>query len=182
VKQRYATFKVKDIFEVRSGDFHAVGDLDLGDVALISCGDLNNGLVGRYDIPEEQQYRMAITVAYNGSWPLTTKYHPYAFGAKDDVAVLIPRQPMEQCVLIYVASLLNRLIWRYSYGRKCFKEKLQDVELVLPVRKTGASVEIDPFLPEQLFEKAYERVKNGAIESAHGLLSHAEAQVKGQPH
>ncbi len=172
----YATLKVKDLFDVHSGDFHSIGDLDAGNIALISCGDLGNGLVGYFDIPDDHQYSRAITVAYNGSWPLTTKYHPYAFGAKDDVAVLVPKEDMEQCVLLYVAALLNRLIWRYSYGRKCFKEKLQDVPLVMPVKK-GKRLVIDDRLPRELFSKAYERVKSGAKESAEGLLSRATALV-----
>jgi hypothetical protein len=81
-------FKLRELFRVRSGDFHAVNELDPGHTRLISCGDLNNGLVGYYDIPKDQRYGRTLTVAYNGSWPLTTKFHPYEFGAKDDVAVL----------------------------------------------------------------------------------------------
>src|SRR3990167_8251652 len=125
--QQYRTYKVAELFAVNSGDFHALSELDAGDVPLISCGDLNNGLVGYFDIPEKKRYDHAITVAYNGS-PLTTKFHPYPFGAKDDVAVLTPLKPMGECAVMYVAALLNRMTWRYSYGRKCFKEKLGSVE------------------------------------------------------
>jgi hypothetical protein len=111
---------VKELFEVRSGDCHATSELGPGKIPLISCGDIGNGLVDYFDIPEEWTYSRAITVAYNGSWPLTTKFHPYRFGAKNDVAVLLPLQPMKDSVMLYAAALLNRLVWRYSYGRKCF--------------------------------------------------------------
>nr|WP_276978067.1 hypothetical protein [Ferrimicrobium acidiphilum] len=38
----------------------------------------------------------SVTVAYNGSWPLLTKYHPYKFGTKDDVGLLIPKNPLKE--------------------------------------------------------------------------------------
>jgi hypothetical protein len=166
--RQYGSFEVKSLFEVNSGDFHAISELDPGEVPLISCGDLNNGLVGYYDIPAEKQYAHAITVAYNGSWPLTTKFHPYSFGAKDDVAVLVPREPMADCVMLYVAALLNRMVWRYSYGRKCFKEKLQSVELRLPVSKKGDTT-VDALVPARLLQTAIEAVRAGARQSVEQL-------------
>lgn len=117
---------------MKSGDFHSISELDSGATALISCGDTNNGVVGYFDIPEELTFRRALTVAYNGSWPLMTKFHPYTFGAKDDVAVLTPRSPLRDTTLLYVAALLNGNVWRYSYGRKCFREKLRNVTVFVP--------------------------------------------------
>jgi len=159
---------VKSLFTLNSGDFHALSELDTGNVPLISCGDLNNGLVGYFDITAEKQYSHAITVAFNGSWPLTTKFHPYAFGAKDDVAVLVPLEPMKDCVMLYVAALLNHMVWRHSYGRKCFKEKLETVELRLPVLKGGTV--IDDKVPEKLLKVAMDAVREGARQSIETLF------------
>lgn len=131
------------MFRVKSGDYHAVDELDPGNVPLISCGFIENGFVGYYDIPPEKSYCKAITVAYNGTFPLTTKYHPYRFGAKDDVAVLLPLYPMQERTLLYMAAHLNTLTWRYSYGRKCYREKLQKVSVSLPVLRTNGDVQVD---------------------------------------
>jgi hypothetical protein len=149
------TKRVDDLFEVRSGDFHAVKELDSGSVPLISCGDANNGLVGYFDVPDEYVYRRCVTVAYNGSWPLMAKYHPYQFGAKDDVAVLIPRKDMQDTTLLYIAALLNRMTWRHSYGRKCFREKLENVLLSVPV--ADGSGEVDEGAIAKLFPKDFEQ-------------------------
>ncbi|MDQ4121668.1 MAG: hypothetical protein M3209_09510 [Acidobacteriota bacterium] len=130
--------KLDALFQVKSGNFHSTSELDIGNTPLISCGDANNGLVGYFDIPEELAYQHTLTVAYNGQ-PLTTKFHPYKFGAKDDVAVLLPRQPMLDTTLLYVASQLNSAMWRYSYGRKCFREKLRSVTIFVPMN--GDSVD-----------------------------------------
>ena len=122
------------LFRVRSGDIHAADkELEPGDIPLVSCGDVNHGLVGYFQIPDEQQYEDALTVAYNGSIPLTVKYRPYRFGAKDDIGVLDPIEPMSPRFLVYVAALLNARRWRYSYGRKCFKRKLEAVEIEIPM-------------------------------------------------
>ena len=123
---------IGDLFRVRSGDTHAVDkELAPGDIPLVSCGDVNHGLVGYFQIPDEQQYENALTVAYNGA-PLTAKYRPYRFGAKDDIGVLEPKEPMSPRILLYVATLLNARRWRYSYGRKCFKRKLEAIKIQMP--------------------------------------------------
>ena len=125
---------IDSLFLVRSGDFHATDkELGPGAVPLVSCGDVNHGLVGFFDIPKVMQYRDAITVAYNGQ-PLAAKYRPYAFGAKDDIGILEPRATTSPRSLLYVAIVLNARRWRYSYGRKCFKTKLEAVEVEVPVR------------------------------------------------
>jgi type I restriction enzyme M protein len=142
-------WKVDDLFNVKSGDFHAMKkELDSGDIPLISCGDIDNGYVGDFAIPEHKCYKKCLTVAYNGQ-PLLTKYHPYTFGAKDDVAVLIPRREIKTSTLLFIAAALNRLQWRYSYGRKCFRQKLQNVEILLP---TTEADEIDEGRIERLLD------------------------------
>lgn len=127
-----AALKVKSLFTVRAGDFHALKELDPGNVPVISCGDGDNGAVGYFDIPHAQTYSRGVTVAFNGQ-PLTVKFHPYRFGAKDDVAVLVPMREMRDSTLLYLASLLNAMQWRYSYGRKCFQQKLINISLTVPV-------------------------------------------------
>jgi hypothetical protein len=135
--------KVSELFAVQSGEYHVMKDLDVGTVPLVSCGDTDNGVIGYFDIPDDHLFQGAITVAYNGSWPIMAKFHPYKFGTKDDVAVLLPRQPMSNLALLYVAALLNQMKWRYSYGRKCFKEKLEGVLLPVAVIRKGDAVRLD---------------------------------------
>jgi hypothetical protein len=92
-------------------------------------------------------------------------------GAKDDAALPIPLRPLSDSVLIYVAALLNDMTWRYSYGRKCFQEKLQHVTLLLPVTKEDGKEIIDSRLPDLLLQEAYENVKKVAQDSISAILS-----------
>lgn len=157
--------KISQLFEVSSGDFHALKELDEGEIPLVSCGDTDNGVMGYYDVPEDKRYRRAITVAYNGSWPIMSKFHPYVFGAKDDVAVLVPHTDMSALALLYVSALLNRMTWRYSYGRKCFKEKLEGVEIPVPTITVGNELRIDESAIQRAFPKG---VRQAGLEIAHG--------------
>ena len=147
--------KIKEFFKVHSGDYHSVSELDPGGIPLISCGDTNNGFIGNYDIPGDKVYQNCITVAYNGSWPLLAKFHPYPFGAKDDVAVLIPREPMRETTLLYLATLFNNSVWRYSYGRKCFRQKLENFQLTLPIEKRDGEMWLDEDYIAKLFPKRF---------------------------
>jgi len=139
-------FALPSLFKIKSGDYHAANELDAGDIPLISCGEFNNGLVGYFDIPPNYQYDHAITIAYNGQ-PLTAKYHPHSFAAKDDVAVLLPLKSFKEKTLIFIAAQIAHQKWRYSYGRKCFKGKVTELIVSLPVDESG---EIDQKLIEQL--------------------------------
>ena len=130
------------LFTVKSGDFHAIKELDKGNVPLVSCGDINHGLVGYFDVPEQARYENVITVAYNGQ-PLTAKFRPYVFGAKDDIGILEPRHAIGTRAMVYVATVLNAKRWRYSYGRKCFKNKLERIELDVPVIAGDGQLRLD---------------------------------------
>ncbi len=136
------TVRLEQLFEIRTGDYHAVKELDTGKIPLVSCGDVNHGFVGFYDVPDGNCYRNAITVAYNGQ-PLTAKYRPYTFGAKDDIGVLVPRREISHRSLIYITTLLNFKRWQYSYGRKCFNEKMKKVGISIPVNRIDGDLWID---------------------------------------
>jgi type I restriction enzyme M protein len=161
---------VSQLFKVKSGDFHAVKELEPGKIPLVSCGDTDNGVMGYFAVPVKKQYSNKITVAYNGSWPIMSKFHPYTFGAKDDVAVLLPIEPMSTLAQLHVAALLNRMTWRYSYGRKCFREKLEDVQLPVPTKTVGEKLSID--------EEAVQAVLPGGINAiAKKINAHAASWV-----
>lgn len=147
---KWKDFRLTDLFGVKSGSTHAKKELDPGNVPLISCGDVDQGLVGFYDIEKKKRHKEAVTVAYNGA-PLTAKYHPYPFGAKDDVAVLTPLSPMSPAVMQFIAVIISSMRWRYHYGRKCFRGKLMELEIPLPVTPGG---EPDTALMEAIVKEA----------------------------
>ncbi len=120
------------IYDLKPGDYHSVGHLPSGTVPVISCGDLDNGVNGYFDIADHV-YNHKMTIAFNGA-TLSAKYHPYKFAAKDDVAVCSPKKPMRLTTQLFIQVMLERERWRFSYYRKCYKEKLGRVTVPLPIR------------------------------------------------
>jgi hypothetical protein len=127
---------IEELFELRAGEYHSLGDLDPGATPVVACGDMGNGIVGAYTVPNGAVYSHAMTVAFNGR-PLTTKMHPYRFSAKDDVAVAVPRQTLSPEVLVFIQAALNSERWRFSYYRKCFRAKLERLKIMLPIDGKG---------------------------------------------
>ena len=132
----FALFPLDRLFDLRWGDYHSLSDeLDAGRVPVVSCGDSGNGIIGEFDA-KEGVYRDALTVAFNAR-PLTTKIHPYGFAAKDDVAVATPKLPLPPPAFLFIQATLNAERWRFSYYRKCFREKLGRFQILLPATSSG---------------------------------------------
>lgn len=126
-------FLLSEIFEINTGTYHSTANLKKGKIPLISCSENDNGIAGFYDIPLKNTYVNTITVAYDGR-PLTAKYHNYRFAAYDNVGVLVPRLEFRNSTLLFITILLNIERWRYSYGRKCYCQKIQKLVIKLPVK------------------------------------------------
>jgi hypothetical protein len=119
------------IFDLKAGEYHSLNSLPVGTIPVVSCGDLENGVCGYFGV--EHVHRDKMTIAFNGS-TLSAKYHPYEFGAKDDVAVCYPKLALKLPTLLFIQLMLAREQWRFSYYRKCYKEKLERVTVPLPMR------------------------------------------------
>ncbi len=125
-------FSLSEIYNLVPGDFHDAANLKPGPIPLVSCGDLDNGIIS-YVAISDHVYQNRFTVALNGR-PLTAKYHPYRFSAKDDVAVCVPCRGVELTTEMFILAMLNRERWRYSYYRKCYIDKLKRFPVPLPAK------------------------------------------------
>ncbi|MCK1469941.1 hypothetical protein [Bradyrhizobium sp. CW10] len=138
---KFRPFALDELFELASGDYHNAAELPDGDVPLISCGDADNGITRFVSVPPENIYNRKLTIAFNGMNTLTTKYHPYDFATKDDVAICTARSPLKVSTLMFIQLMMAREKWRYSYYRKCFMEKLSRQSVLLPAKKSEVDEE-----------------------------------------
>lgn len=129
--KRFSLFELHELFNVVSGIHHEAHTLPPGDLPLVSCGEIDHGIIAFVSAPADTVYSNALTIAFNGR-PLTTHYHPYRFTPKDDVAVCLPKDRMKPEVMFFIACQLNAEKWRYSYYRKCFQQKLGRQAVKLP--------------------------------------------------
>jgi hypothetical protein len=133
-KMNFRPFALNDLFELSAGDYHDGGGLPPGDIPLISCGEADNGITRFVSVPQEHIYNRKLTISFNGMNTLATKYHPYDFATKDDVAICNPRKPRQTSTLVFIQLMMAREQWRYSYYRKCFMEKLKQQSVMLPAK------------------------------------------------
>lgn len=140
------------------GLHHVHGNLPEGNIPLVSTSTQNNGIVGFYDIPDKMTFSNSITVASDGT-PLTTFYQPQKFAAKDNFIIFHTPESMEITTIFYIIMEINRIRWRFSYGRKCYLNKIDKVEIMLPHTTDGKIDEnyisslMKSFLGWQIVEK-----------------------------
>lgn len=134
---KYKIFGIKDLFNyVNTGHFHVSGDLDNGSIPLISCKTIENGTEGYFDI-QNHLFENCVTIASDGSWPMSSFYHTYKFAAKDNVIVCRPNKNLNTKAILFITAQLNSQIWRFSYGRKCYLNKTDKIQIPLPVKANG---------------------------------------------
>lgn len=129
---------ITEIFKtpIQTGEFHVSGEMDDGKIPLISTSALNNGVEKYVDVPLAQTNLNAITISSDGT-PLTSYFHYYNFVAKDNVMICFPKENYRFTTLLYITTQLNRLRWRFSYGRKCYLNKIDKIRIYIPTNRAG---------------------------------------------
>lgn len=139
--KEFARLKLDSIFEtIKNGDFHASSELNEGKVPLVSCKTEktpDHGVEGYFDVPNNKTYENCVTITCDGDQPSTAFYHPYRFAVKDNVLVCIPKKGIKFTTMLYAISCLNKERWRFSYGRKCYANKLDKLTIPFPIGKDG---------------------------------------------
>ena len=127
---------------IKTGEYHVSSELDAGVVPLISCSAENNGFEGKFDVPITSTIKNAITIASDGQ-PLASYYHYYPFVAKDNVIIGIPNRSYRFTTLLFFATQFNSLRWRFSYGRKCYLNKIHKIKIFLPFKQSADEIDED---------------------------------------
>ncbi len=143
----YAPFRIGSLYNLHPGEYHSILDLNQGDTPIVACGGSNNGIAGYVQVPSEHIHANRLTIAFNGA-TLTAKYHPYSFAAKDDVAVCVPKLPLRLTTELFMQAMIGREQWRFSYYRKCFRQKLENTEVLMPVKQGS----LDEDLMEEMIQ------------------------------
>lgn len=136
----------------RKGDVHSQAEVSEGKMPLISCKTEDNGIAFYCDIEEDTCVRHCLTIAGDGSFPVTAYYHYDKVNAYDNVTLIPLRYDMSLESIFFLASRLNRSRWRYSYGRKCYPEKVKELKVCLPVTKDN---QLDEDFIKKLFQQVY---------------------------
>ncbi len=137
--RNHAYLPISTVFsEIKRGDFHASSKLETGDVPLVSCDTLDDGIEGYFDIPTSKTQQNCVTITCDGVYAGTAFFRPYRFAAKDNVLVCRPKKDTSPSVIYYIVALINAGRWRFCYARKCYLNKVGKILIPYPVTSDGA--------------------------------------------
>ncbi|WP_445391568.1 restriction endonuclease subunit S [Stenotrophomonas muris] len=130
-------FSISQLFEVRKGKRLTKAQLRKrpGTVPFIGAIDSNNGVAASVDSAIHDGG--TITVNYNGAGVADAFYQPQPFWASDDVNVLYPKFDMVPEVGLFIATVIGKEKYRFSYGRKWHLERMKEAPIRLPCESDG---------------------------------------------
>ena len=102
-----------------------------GTIPFVSNSNLNNGVVKYVDSDVKNEIVEAPCIAVNGFGYATVQLKPFVGAGNGGVHViaLIPKKEMSVLELAYYASQINLQSWRFSYGRRAIKKRLNQIKL-----------------------------------------------------
>jgi len=157
-KSEIREFQITKIFSLVRGHFHAIDRLEKGSYPTISRVSEDNGLVGFYEKPKKAKiFPAGIITVSTVTGDAFLQYTPFI--ATDNVVMCIPIKPLRITTLIYIQVLLNKVKWRYSYGRQCYKDNFQKTVISLPVNSSNDVDEnyIEAIVTQQPYWKEFHK-------------------------
>ena len=135
-KPQFKKTRITELFELERGQFHALNKLEVGACATISRVSTDNGLVGFYRRPKTAiLYKDCFITISTVTGDAFLQFKPFI--ATDNVLICKPKMPLRITSLIYIQALINKVKWRYSYGRQCYKRIFQKAVIYLPITSDG---------------------------------------------
>lgn len=124
--------KIIDIFDIKIAKSKGNEDYDPGEIPFVTSTTMNNGVIKFVDPYPDDKVYSGSTICISGLGFATLQLFPYLpkGNGGDSATILIPKSEMDIKELIFYVATFNLLHnWRFSFGRKCSKERIQYLEL-----------------------------------------------------
>ncbi len=148
---KFSEVPTSKFFNIERGDFHAIDQLDSGNTPTVSRTIEDNGVVGYFEIPENAKTYPKGTITVS-----TVSGHAFLqlrdFIATDNVLILSPQKKLNLTTLFFIAVMLNRERWRFSYGRQAYKRVFDKSNIFMPMKTKD---EIDEKIIEKIMLNCY---------------------------
>ena len=131
--REYSVFKIKDIFSIERGKRHKSSDRMKGNIPYYSASQDNNGLTDLISNPLFTDENKLIYTTFGDSY-----YISNTFTASDEVTILsLKNKELNEYLGLFLVTILRKLKWKYSFGRKAFQNKFTYEKIQLPIDKKG---------------------------------------------
>lgn len=133
-------FKLSDLFDclLSKGDLKE-SECDPGSINLISSGTTNNGVVKRIDEAGDGKAEIfsanCLTLdMFCNCFYQDEKFYSVSHGR---VNILVPKFEMNQQIGLFIATIINKEQYRFSYGRAVYNSFAENIIIKLPVDIEG---------------------------------------------
>lgn len=124
----YEIFEFTKLFEFAHEKTHNISST----VNLISALTKNNGIKGTIKTDTYIDGNK-ISITSNGIYTGTAFYQEKPFVTQDSVAIQLVDKELNKYIAMYLICLINNENFRFNYGRKSSKTKLEQLKLKLPI-------------------------------------------------
>lgn len=129
-------YRIDALFDVRKGSRLTKEDMEDGKTPFIGATETNNGVTARVN-REPNHHPNTITVVYNGNSVAESFYQFRPYRATDDVNVLYPLFDLTVELAMFLITVIRREKYRFNYGRKWNKGRMQESFISLPSNDSG---------------------------------------------
>ena len=138
--QDWRYYTIEDLFrvELTKGDIKA-DEVDSGDIPLISSGEGNNGVVKYISKEGDGKAEMFPdnTITLDMFCHANYQGIPYYAVGHGRVNILFPKFDLNKYIGIFICTLINREVYRFSYGRAVYSTVAEKMKIKLPVTPAG---------------------------------------------
>lgn len=133
-------YTIGDLFrvELTKGDIKA-DEVDSGNIPLISSGEGNNGVVKYISKDGDGKAEMFPdnTITLDMFCHANYQGLPYYAVGHGRVNILFPKFELNKHIGIFICTLINREVYRFSYGRAVYSTVAEKMKIKLPVTPSG---------------------------------------------
>ena len=138
--QDWKYYTIGDLFrvELTKGDIKA-DEVDSGDIPLISSGGGNNGVVKYISKEGDGKAEMFPdnTITLDMFCHANYQGIPYYAVGHGRVNILFPKFDLNRYIGIFICTLINREVYRFSYGRAVYSTVAEKMKIKLPTAPSG---------------------------------------------
>lgn len=149
--------RINELFKIEVAKSHSTDDYDRGEIPFVTNSEINNGVVSFVEPQSDDKIFDAFTICISGLGFATLQvmqYLPKGNGG-DSATILIPKAEMRFEELLFYTAQFNAIHkWRFSFGRKCSKKRIDRLsftksfnEITIP---SGLLLEVKTKLSEKI--------------------------------
>lgn len=134
---KWKSYKISDLFDIDKASEYSSDSAEFGITPIVSTSFFNNGVVGYIDVGKKLFKGNLLTVACNGAAIGEAYYQKRSFYATADVNVLKPKFSLNQCIGLFLVTIIKNEKYRFNYGRKWGKDRMKETLIKLPQTSSG---------------------------------------------